>query len=253
MENKRKIKTDEYYTPPKVYEAVKNWVCAEYGIDERQIVRPFWPGGDYENFEYPQGCVVLDNPPFSFLSKIQTYFEQRMIRYFLFAPGNVLTAIANHNAACCIICDASIKYHNGEYVKTNFVTNMAGGAIVAETRPDLTDAVNNAMNDNAREAPKEKPRYIYNENMISAAGLQKLAGHGVRFAVKRDDCVFVRRLDAQKNHGKGIYGGGLLLSERAAAERVSAERAAAIRWDLSEREWEIVRRIGANEETEGKA
>ena len=115
----------------------------------------------------------------------------------------------------------------------------------------MSEAINSAMKDNAREAPAEKPRYIYHENMISAAGLQKLAGHGVRFAVKREDCVFVRRLDAQKNHGKGIYGGGLLLSERAAAERVAAERAAAIRWDLSEREWEIVRSLGANRETEG--
>ena len=127
MENKRKIKTDEYYTPPKVYEAVKNWVCAEYGIDEHQIVRPFWPGGDYENFEYPEGCVVVDNPPFSILSKIQTFFERRMIRYFLFAPGNVLNAIANRNDTCYIICDSKVKYHNGEYVKTNFVMNMAGG------------------------------------------------------------------------------------------------------------------------------
>lgn len=81
---KRKIKTDEYYTPPKVYDAVKNWVCTEYGIDERQIVRPFWPGGDYENFEYQEGCVVVDNPPFSILSQIRAFYSRRKIRFFCF-------------------------------------------------------------------------------------------------------------------------------------------------------------------------
>ena len=34
----------------------------------------------------------------------------------------------------------------------------------------------------------------------------------------------------------GIFGGGLLLSRRAAAERAAAERAAAHMWALSERE-----------------
>lgn len=41
----------------------------------RTIVRPFWPGGDYEDFDYPTGCVVIDNPPFSILSKIVRFYE----------------------------------------------------------------------------------------------------------------------------------------------------------------------------------
>ena len=46
---KPKKTTDDCMTPPLVYDAVKDWACAEYGIDPESIVRPFWPGGDYEH------------------------------------------------------------------------------------------------------------------------------------------------------------------------------------------------------------
>lgn len=49
---KPKLTTDDCYTPPEVYEVVKNWACAKYGIDPAKIVRPFYPGGDYESFDY---------------------------------------------------------------------------------------------------------------------------------------------------------------------------------------------------------
>lgn len=42
---KPKKTTDDCYTPPLVYDAVKDWACAEYDIDPEKIVRPFWPGG----------------------------------------------------------------------------------------------------------------------------------------------------------------------------------------------------------------
>ena len=38
---KPKLTTDDCYTPPEVYEVVKNWACAKYGIDPAKIVRPF--------------------------------------------------------------------------------------------------------------------------------------------------------------------------------------------------------------------
>lgn len=60
--------TDDCYTPELVYDAVRDYVCSRYQIDRAAIVRPFWPGGDYERAEYPAGCCVLDNPPFSILA-----------------------------------------------------------------------------------------------------------------------------------------------------------------------------------------
>ena len=56
-------------------------------------------------------------------------------------------------------------------------------------------------------------------------------------------------LDSQRGAGKTVFGNGFLLSEKAAAEKVAAEKAAAEkagakRWELSEREKEIIRRLG---------
>ena len=83
---KPKKTTDDCYTPANVYDAVLEWVCNEYGIDPDRVVRPFWPGGDYERFPYEETDVVVDNPPFSIVSKIVTYYNIREIPYFLFAP-----------------------------------------------------------------------------------------------------------------------------------------------------------------------
>lgn len=62
---KAKHTTDDCFTPPKIYDAVKEWVFKEYGDKWTEIVRPFYPGGDYTKEDYPDGCLVLDNPPFS--------------------------------------------------------------------------------------------------------------------------------------------------------------------------------------------
>lgn len=35
--------TDDCYTPPQVYEAVRDWACGEYGIDPSKVVRPYYP------------------------------------------------------------------------------------------------------------------------------------------------------------------------------------------------------------------
>ena len=54
---KPKKTTDDCYTPPAVYETIKDWACREYDIDPSKVVRPFYPGGDYESFDYSDGKV----------------------------------------------------------------------------------------------------------------------------------------------------------------------------------------------------
>ena len=84
---KPKKTTDDCYTPPEVYDVVLKHVRETYNIaDDVPIVRPFYPGGDYENYDYPEGCVVVDNPPFSIFAKILDFYQARGIRFFLFAP-----------------------------------------------------------------------------------------------------------------------------------------------------------------------
>ena len=136
---KPKLTTDDCYTPENVYETVKAWAIKEYEWGGRPIVRPFWPGGDYQKYEYPDGCVVIDNPPFSILTKILKWYNERGIDYFLFAPQ--LTCFSNH-ISHYVCVGSNITYANGALVPTSFVTSR--GPLI-RSAPDLwrdLDAVN---------------------------------------------------------------------------------------------------------------
>lgn len=234
---KPKKTTDDCFTPPEIYETVKEWVCEEYGVAENSIIRPFWPGADFTECEYPEGCVVLDNPPFSILAKICEYYVFRGIKFFLFAPsltclsGKKTTTEMNH-----LICDARIIYENGAEVKTSFVTNLGDGETAIQTAPALSGLINETSDRLRKQKAVQLPKYDYPDNIVTAALLQRYCRYGVEFEVKKNECVQVSSLDAQKSAGKSIFGGGLLISSRAAAERAAAHR-----WKLSEREKEIVR------------
>ena len=239
---KPKKTTDDCYTPPKVYEAVKKWACKEYGIDENKIVRPFYPGGDYENFDYPEGAVVLDNPPFSIIAKIMDFYIERGIKFFLFAPSLTILSSAGKRQVNIIAQDSQIIYENGARVKTCFATSF--GEYKIRTAPELDKAIKKAQ-----ENKNELPKYSYPDHVITISDINKIAKHGVDFKLKAEDVCFIRGLDSQKPHKKGIYGGGFLLSERAVAERVMAERVMAekenrIIWELSERERENIKNMG---------
>ena len=229
---KPKKTTDDCYTPPEVYEVIKDWACREYGIDPARVVRPFYPGGDYESFDYSGGAVVLDNPPFSIISKITAFYIDNGIPFFLFCPSLTALSSARVCMRCChILCDACIEYENGAVVRTGFVTSYDEG-IVARTAPALGKAINAKVDELHRREHAELPKYEYPDNIVTAAMMQRWSKYGVEYSVRADECVRVSRLDANP---KGIYGGGLLLSERAAAERARAHV-----WELSDRERAIV-------------
>ena len=65
---KPKKTTDDCYTPAEVYGAVLNYVKKYTDLSDKEILRPFYPGGDYEAIDYKANTVVIDNPPFSILS-----------------------------------------------------------------------------------------------------------------------------------------------------------------------------------------
>lgn len=252
---KPKKTTDDCYTPPGVYAVIKDFACKEYGIDPAKIVRPFYPGGDYENFDYPEGAVVLDNPPFSILSRICGFYLNRGIPFFLFAPS--LTAFsgrANNMRMNHIICDCSIEYENGAIVRTSFVTSY-GGDIIAQTEPRLTKLVNDEVERLRRTKKVQLPKYTYPDNIVTAAMLQRYSHYGVDFKIHKKDCAPIYALDAQRSTGKTIFGSGLLLSDRLAAEhaavrKAAAEKAAATKlklWKLSSREMAIVEHLNAHE------
>ena len=241
---KPKKTTDDCYTPDNVFNTIAEWAANEYGFDLPSIVRPFWPGGDYERFDYPDGCVIVDNPPFSILVQICNFYNAHGLRFFLFAPS--LTVPIRDFRNCAIVADADITYENGATIKTAFITNMEPEYIM-RTAPDLHKAIKVENDKNQKAGKKQLPKYIYPDCVITAALAQRFAHLGIDYRVKKTEAAFIGALDAQKATGKAVFGGGLLLSEKAAAERAAAERAAATRWALSDREKEIQRRLSRKE------
>ncbi len=233
--------TDDCYTPANIYEAVRDWAVREYGLHGREIVRPFWAGGNYETFDYPAGCVVIDNPPFSILSKIVKFYYRNRVDYFLFSPYLTNFGIgAGRDGVNHIIVPCTVTYKNGAKVDTCFVTNLGDDFI--RTAPDLMDAIQAAEDANGATRGTPLPKYEYPDAVITSARIGWLCKHHQPYRVKREDCAFIRKLDNQG--GKAIFGAGYLLSQRAAAERAAAERAAAIKWQLSPREIEIQKMLG---------
>ena len=248
---KPKKTTDDCYTPDNIYEVVRSWVFEHYGLPaDTPVVRPFWPGGDYQAEEYPDGCVVIDNPPFSILGEIEKYYLDAGIPFFLFAHGT--TIFKPDKRIHYVIAGGDITFANGASINIDFSTSL--GDYLIETAPDLYQRLKEANKANLRETVKEMPKYAYPMEVVTAARCKYYAAHGTAFRVRPEEAHLVRKLDDQVRAGKAIFGAGFLISERAAAERAAAERAAAERaaaentsatvWALSEREKEIIRSLG---------
>lgn len=246
---KPKKTTDDCYTPPDVYEAVRAWACERYGIDPGTIVRPFYPGGDYERYDYPEGCVVLDNPPFSILAKITRFYASRRIPYFLFAPTLTLFS-PDFEGRNYVSCGFSITYENGARVNTSFITSM--GEYKLETAPDLYEALKRV---NGGESKKHRV-IDFPPNVITPARIGVLSKRGCKLSIPAEQMRHVVALDEQRAEGKKIFGGGFLISDQAAEQKRTAEIAEdesrmeqALKstvtetdgaWHLSERERAIV-------------
>jgi len=232
--------TDDCYTPDNIYETVKEWAVQRYGLQGRRIVRPFYPGGDYQHEKYKPGDVVIDNPPFSILSEIYSFYAEHGIDYFLFAPRLTIFSSSVINV---VIIESPILYENGATVPTSFVTNMGEYKII--TAPELQQAVKKQNEINRKKDKVELPKYSYPPEVVTSQMLAQLCKYGQRIELRPEQVYHIRELDSQKAAGKAIFGAGFLLSEsaaaeKAAAEKAAAEKAAAMRWKLSDREREII-------------
>lgn len=251
---KPKLTTDDCYTPENVYTCVRDWALRHYSLEGAEVLRPFYPGGDYQNADYPEGCVVIDNPPFSILSEICRFYSERGIRFFLFAPA--LTLFSSASGSCNYVpVGVNVVYQNSATVNTSFVTNLGRWKI--EVAPDLYQAVKEEDAKNRRQQSRDLPRYVYPMEVVTSA-VSRLAKYGQTLRIKPEDAVFIRSLDVQNAAGTEIYGGGFLIAphaaeERAEAEHAAAERAAAARaettvWELSPRERKAIEALGREED-----
>lgn len=234
--------TDDCFTPPDVYEAVVEYVSSVYDMTDKVILRPFFPGGDYERAEYPENGVVIDNPPFSLFSFICKFYIAHKIPFFLFGPGLTILSACKYGATAVII-NQQITFHNGAVVRLNFASNLFGD-ILFTTAPHLDALLKDCPSQNTK---KNLPRWQYPDQLISVSELHTICGAGIEYKAKRSESVICRDLDNLPS--KGLYGDHYLVSDEKGKEKTEAlSKARDISQfrpviELSERERKIVEKL----------
>ena len=184
-----------------MYEAVLGWAREHLDIGDRPVVRPFYPGGDFEHFDYPDNCVVIDNPPFSIFSKICNWYVERGIPFLLFAPA--MSSIKQNVTHIGVSC--TITYENGANVNTAFVTNMMGD-LICTTAPDLHKSVKKANDDNLKQSKKTLAKLSFPDCVLRATTLQTMSLAGVEFCVRREQgCVVGQSCENKKRRVRKFY------------------------------------------------
>lgn len=250
---KPKKTTDDCYTPDVVYNAIADWVANEYGVSKDKFSRPFYPGGDYENEDYTDK-IVVDNPPFSIVSRIIQFYIAHDVPFFLFCP--TLAGPVKYSDFCAVIpCGVKITYTNGAVVNTSFVTNLEPHDVLMRTCPDLWAAVDKANRENV--ARTSIPRYLLPPEVLTSAQAYHFAEHGVSFTLRRNEAVRISRLESMKASKKDIFGNGWLMSRDATQRRMDAEKEKERNkargdaepdfvFNLSEKEFEIIDSLGGD-------
>lgn len=252
---KPKKTTDDCYTPDAIYDVILSFCCDRYGVEPSQVVRPFWPGADYTSEDYA-GKVVIDNPPFSIMSKVVAYYIEHGVKFFLFCPG--LTAFNPRRYVmelAHVFAGQAIEYENGAKVRTEFVTNLEPAGVVAVTVPGLGAKIKEATDKLRIKSKKQTQKYSYPANVLTAARLSRLAHNGASVAIKANECYSAPALDSQVECGKAIFGGGLVVTDsvadailaeekQAKERREVAEHALETVWELSERERSMLEALG---------
>lgn len=230
--------TDDCYTPQDVYEAVVAYVDTICPLKGKQILRPFFPGGDYEHADYLDDGVVIDNPPFSMFTPICKWYSRRNIPFFLFGPGMTIFYVLKYCSV--VIINHTITFSNGAKVRINFATNLIGDTMVT-TAVSLNEAIRHCPSQNQK---ANKTKYRYPAELLSVSDFQLIANGDADFSVSRQEAMVVKNLDLHPAK-KGLFGPHLLVSKAAAAKAAAAKAAAAkaIPIELSEREQELVKHL----------
>lgn len=242
--------TDDCYTPDNIYEAVLSWCNKHIKMKGLKVLRPFCPGGDYEHVNYPNNCIVIDNPPFSILSKIRRFYIERNIPYFLFSPH--LTLFSANVEDTKIVTNSDITYDNGACVRTSFVSNCFGDVEIM-TAPELAKAVYEANKENFSKIKKTFPKYEYPKEVLTVSSIATIADYAdIRIA--RKDVRHISKLDCQKEHKKRIFGDGYLISDKVkeVIEKAKIDKVTTLVkegdikpfvWSLSDREKAIIEEL----------
>ena len=203
---KEKLTTDDCYTPPVVYDIVRKFVDEKVApLKDRKVIRPFFPGGNFEDLkQYPKDCVVLDNPPFSLLSKILRFYHEHDIQFFLFGPHLTLFSAHEIQELTYLPVCAPVTYENGAVVSTGFITNMT---------PGLKIWIPEGLRHSIREVQRNTDpidEYLIPSCVITSSRLGVIAGvKGCELKITTEECAYIKNLQSMEDAGKGLYGGGI--------------------------------------------
>lgn len=203
--------TDETYTPKNVYEAVYNWVDKHfYPLKGKKVVRPFFPGGNYAKDleKYTKNTIVLDNPPFSQVTKIIDAYKAKGVKFFLFMSKESICHVLARGLGV-IYLRPNITYENGTEVATHFVHNLYAEPSLIVSR-ELDEAIL------ATKTPK-KERKVYKipPEIICIKTLRHWAKH----RAKPNDVVVLKNPRKVKVRDKAgasvdIYGGAIRVDNK---------------------------------------
>lgn len=254
---KPKHTTDDCFTPDLVYDVVKNYAINKFNIDESSIVRPFWPGGDYEHDNYINK-VVVDNPPFSIITKIVNFYIENNVKFFLFC--NSMTSMnlirKNFGKSTLIPISENIVYQNGAVVPTSFITNLFNDDTIVYFDPNFKNNLKDAVEQTNNKAVHHVPHYEYPANVIRVNDIVK-AGRASNkpIIIKSKSSYYIMKLDCQKKYHKKIFGDGLLVDDKTAEQLEHLKNLQPIdkngpgniiTWTLSDRERQIIYKLNQN-------
>lgn len=251
QESNKPRTTDDVMTPWPVYCAVRDWVIKKFSIpDDWEIIRPFYPGGNFEAVDYSGGKkVVIDNPPFSKLSKILRFYEEREIPFFLFSDGKTTFHRLYTNPNHSVILGAKIIYDKHVEVFSAFETNLLKPYTVCSDA-SLFEVVKAACPPRGK---KKKRFYQWPRNVLIFSTLDRLCNAGKTLLIPPDEKEFVYSVGGRETIGH------LLLVSDAVADQVEALgvlpiiRPDAIKVELDPKSAAIVARLNANHERKKNA
>ena len=211
--------TDECYTPPAVYDTVLDYAVERYNLQDKHIVRPFIPGGDYQKYVYDKNDVVIDNPPFSITTKIAKWYIDRNIPFLLFINGLYGVSLSRglHGNATVIVTNAPVSFYNKgseKRIRLGFVTNLEPKNIILRADATLTNRLNGLVK------KKSFKRFQYPENFLKNNDILAALQRNVELKLTTDNCLFEDNLDYHKAHTHGksqrvsVFGGGYLVNDR---------------------------------------
>ena len=238
--------TDDCYTPQDVYECVRDYFIEEGVIPKgAKLVRPFYPGGDYEREEYPEGCVVYDNPPFSIISKIVKYYQDKGIKFLLYCPALTSLNLAQH--ATLIAFDFHVIYDNGAGVETFLITNLYDENIAIKSLSgELSRRVKNLPSQ--QEDKKELQQYSTPKEVVDIKAVKYISRQGVEMVWYRNKIKVSKNLQGYKDIGKEAFGTIYLQSKAQAQAQAQAQAKRRAIIELSAEEQAIVNELSKNDE-----